>query len=203
MGQLKGGTTINGYLALHTGNIGDYNVPGGSTGDIQYNNAGSFGGFGSVNSFDIQLDKPLLLENAASHGSATNEGCIAYDFTNRRPVYRNYYGAWMPFDNRVVQNLSGSTPTLDPSKGRDAFISMSLATNLSFTPNAIGDTGTILVRQDSTGGRTLTLTTTGYDQVVVGTITSIATGSFDYSTVTYKRFSGGYIFVYGRQSGSY
>lgn len=202
MGQLKGGTTIAGYLALHTGNLNVYNTPGGVTGEIQYNNAGSFDGFGSVNASDIQLGKPLRLENSASHGSATSEGNIAYDFTNRRPVYRNYWGSWMPFDNRVVQTLSGSSIAFDVTKGRDAFVSMSAATTITISSTVNGDSGTILLRQDSTGGRTLSLTTTGYDQIVVGSITSIATGSFDYSTVTYRKTSAGYVFVYGREYGS-
>ena len=79
---------------------------------------------------------------------------------------------------------------------------MSAATNIAIISTVNGDSGTILVRQDSTGGRTLNLTTTGYDQIVVGSITSITTGSFEYSTVTYRKTSEGYVFVYGREYGS-
>ena len=212
MGQLKLGTSIAGYLALHSGNIGDYGVgaPGGSTGDIQYNNTGSFGGFGSVNAFDIQFDKPLLLRSA-SFNEYTTEARILFDYDGNHgscPVYTigGVKAGWKTFDSMNEDSVlleSGSlTQNYIISAGDSRNIYLQLSSSIvPYTasldlsvPN--GQEGTILVQQITGQEHLIVSSSIAPNKVIMGLYNRIHTGSAAYSTITYKRFNDVLILSY-------
>lgn len=212
MAQLKEGTTISGYLALHTGNAGNYNVglPVGSSGDIQYNNSGSFGAFGSVNTYDIQFDKPLLLRSA-SFNEWTTEARILFDYADGYgscPVYTvgGIKAGWKAFDNMNEYSSllkSGSlTQNLTISGGDSRNIYLLLSSSIvPYTasldlsvPN--GQEGTIVVQQITGQEHLIVSSSIAPNKVIMGLYNRIHTGSAAYSTITYKRFNDVLILSY-------
>jgi hypothetical protein len=209
MAQLKGGTTISGYLALHTGNLDTVPTPaGGTSTQIQYNSGGSLAGFGANNTYTIDLSKPLVLEPWSGHASATGIGCIAYGDENRPEVIMNVNGHSQrnsfegQFPNNTYKNGFTATAsfTLDWGYGGCASIVLS-TTNITITVDNVPDgaSGTILVKQSSTTARTITMAgTSPYTTLqTIGSNSAIKTTLNSYSTITFKRFGTILVLVYG------
>lgn len=211
MAQLKSGTTISGYLALHRGNLSDYavGVPGGSTGDIQYNSSGSFGGFGSVNTYTVQLDKPLLMASA-SISSYTTEARIAFDDNGNyanKPVYTlgGAKAGWEPFDNQTFDSRTSSSGSSTQNITMDGTTRNLIATlsgsGTSFTTTVDlavrdGDEGILYITQLYGNEKLFISSSTTSDIIIMGTYSSIGTGSMTQSTVSYKRFNDVLILSY-------
>lgn len=212
-GVLRAGS--NGKLYWKTISGGEYDLtatgsgggtPGGSINSIQYNNSGTFGGFGNVGTYTISLGKPLELENRLNHPSATGQGIVTYDYIEDR-VYVGTYGAQMPINRQKTQTPTIATNmTLDWRNG--ANMSITLTTNVALSIQNIpdGESGTILVKQDATGNRNISFTVwadsglNSLTQTKIGSITDINKVSNKYSTITYKRFAGVVTLVYGREN---
>lgn len=139
-------------------------VPGGATGDIQYNNAGAFGGFGDWDGTRLTVAGISYFDKYMNdvHGTQTTSGTISIDTDD---------GA----DSEVITLNGTSTLNLN---------------NLDW-----GQSGTILVRQDATGSRTLTIATfagvatSPLVEFYSGGLQSVNPDASSYTSIEYKRLN--------------
>jgi hypothetical protein len=139
-------------------------TPGGSTGDIQYNNAGAFGGFGDWDGTtmtvggDVETDRIIIVHAAAQSTSGT-----------------------INIDTR--SNASSDLITLTGNS----------TLNLNYLE--VGQFGSVLVRQDATGTRTLGIftysddATTGYTELYSGGLELINSGASTFCEIEYKAYT--------------
>jgi hypothetical protein len=181
--------------------------PGGVNGDIQYNNNGSFGGFGQVNTYNIDLEKPLLLEPWTAHTVTNGTGAIGYGEHNRPEIIMNTTGHNLKrnsFEGQKGNSQYGSQQTitanitLDWRLGGCAFINLNSSVTITISSIPDGASGTILIING--GNNTPTIASTGLTPRTIGSTTAINSTSGSYSTITYKRFDTSLVLVYGQGS---
>jgi hypothetical protein len=153
-GQGNYGGTVANYLAVDSnGNViealgtsGGTGTPGGASGNIQYNNEGTFGGFGSYNSSRVLIDNRLTVRNSLS----------SYPYLNLINGENLGYLGWHTSDATTI--TAGFK--FDPTNG---FIEV---VNTDFKPEMILD------ENNSTGaiGETLIRTSTGIDWMADGSV---------------------------------
>lgn len=139
-------------------------TPGGSDGDIQYNNSGAFGGFGD------------------------------WDGTRMTVTGVSYFDKYMN-DVLSTQTTSGNID-LNTDNGQDSeTITLNGNSTLRINNLDFGQSGTILIRQDATGSRTLAVET--YAGVATSPLTELFSGGLQninptassYSVVRYERLN--------------
>ena len=181
--------------------------PGGVDGEIQFNNNGSFSGFGQVNTYTIDLGKPLLLEPWFVHTNTIGTGSIGYGEFNRPEVIMNTTGhndRRNSFEGQKDNGIYGSQQavssniTLDWRLGGCAFINLNASVTITITSIPDGASGTILIING--GNNTPTIVSTGLTNRTIGSTTAINSTSGSYSTITYKRFDTSLVLVYGQGS---
>ena len=154
-------------------------------------------------------EKPLVLEPWTSHPSATGQGAVGFGAEGRPEFIMNTSG----HEDRT--SAEGQTPNTDYTAGADTTgtlaldwryggcLHVRLTGNLTITVQNVPDgaSGTVLVEQDGTGSRTLTIANNfSATNRVIGSVTSINPTANKYSTLTYKRFGSELVLVYGRQN---
>ena len=131
---------------------------------------------------------------------------ITYNDTEKQ-VYIGNGTAAVPIDNQKTQTPTiASNMTLDWRSGSNMSITLTMNVILSIQNIPDGKSGTILVKQDATGGRTILISTwsgagTGdLTEVTIGTNTAINSSANKYSTITYKRFADVVTLVFGKEN---
>lgn len=177
---------------------------------LLYNNNGNIDGFGAKNTYDVDFGLPIVLEPKSSHPNAGKIGTIVYDSTASEVNRLNYIvkstcgiGTYVPVDGCTVFNnqIATATESIWWSYGASTFFSLTQNIIISIDELPNGIEGTILVQQDATGGRSVSvINTLSLSQVVIGPVTSVNTASSKYSSITYKRINDRLILVYGHES---
>jgi hypothetical protein len=133
--------------------------PAGTDGQIQYNNSGSFAGFGSYSSSRLQPGVPVELHTTTSSTNAY----LTFDNTTKQ-VFAGNGTAAIPANFKKRQDLSSaSTITMNFLSGSKASFTLAHSATLTITNLPDGEDGIITVTQGSGTAYTLTIEgSTGY-----------------------------------------
>jgi hypothetical protein len=148
--------TVNGTSLLGSGNITVSTSPGGSTTQLQYNNAGAFGGISgaTTDGTNVTLDAPLI---STSIRPSTNDGAPLGSTTNQFSDLFLASGAVVNFDNGNI-NLTHSPGALTMTGGT--------LTAPQFSPSGTSPTGN---RFYLPAANTLGFSTNGVGRVQIDT----------------------------------
>ena len=149
----------------------------------------------------------VLAGRSNSTGYTISTGGLLYANTDtKKPVWTDEYGGTRTDHEIVTRRAPQNTTSVDFRKGSDNTLNLTGSTgcNVFYIPD--GGIGTILVRQDSVGGRSLTLAfysgasgSGSLSQIIMGALTNISTESNAYSLVTFKRYGSSVVVSYGHE----
>lgn len=149
----------------------------------------------------------VLSGRSNSTGYTIYTGGLLYVNTDsKKPIWTDEYGGSRTDHEIVTRIAPQNTTSMDFRKGSDNTLNLTGTTgcNVFYIPD--GGIGTILVRQDSVGGRSLTLAfysgasgSGSLSKVTIGALTNISTSSNAYSLVTFKRYGSTVVVSYGHE----
>jgi hypothetical protein len=153
----------------------------------------------------------VLAGRASSTGYTINTGGLLYVNTDsKKPVWTDEYGG-VRTDHEIVTRIAPqATTSMDFRKGSDnyMYLTSSSACNVFYIPD--GGIGTILVRQDNSGNRSLTLAfysgasgSGSLSKVTIGALTDVNKIGNTYSLVTFKRYGSTVVVSYGHEDSSF